>query len=99
MNYWDSSEQHTEVLPKEEETLRPYVFNYNDCFVSVGFDEDWQPYEAVIKLDKNYWSSKENLDQHTDVLTEDEEYLSEDKYSRAEYDEECLLNEENIEFL
>lgn len=50
VNYWDSSEQHSEVLPKEEETLRYYVFNYNDCFVSAGFAEDWQPYEAIIKL-------------------------------------------------
>jgi len=99
VSYWDSSKQHTKVLPKEEDALRSYVFNYNDCFVSAGFAEDWQPYEAVIKLDKNYQSSKENLDQHTDVLIEDEEYLLEDKYSRAEYDEECLLNEENIELL
>lgn len=39
------------------------------------------------------------MDQHTNVQIEDEEYLSEDKYSREEYDEECLLNEENIELL
>ena len=52
VNYWDSSKQHTEMLPKEEETLKPYVFNYNNCFVSAVFVRDWQPYEGVIKLDK-----------------------------------------------
>lgn len=41
MSYWDSLEQHIEVFPKEEETLRSYVFNYNDCFMGVGFAEDW----------------------------------------------------------
>ena len=33
VNYWDSSEQHTEVLPKEEDTLRSYVFNYNNTII------------------------------------------------------------------
>jgi len=31
------SEQHTEMFPKEKEALRPYVFYFNNCFVSTGF--------------------------------------------------------------
>lgn len=36
----ETSEQHTEMFPKEEEAWRPYVFNFNNCFVSVGFVVD-----------------------------------------------------------
>ena len=28
------------MLPKEEEALRPYVFHFNNCFVSAGFVAD-----------------------------------------------------------
>ena len=31
------SEQHTEMFPKEKEALRPYVFDFTNCFVSTGF--------------------------------------------------------------
>ena len=31
------SEQHTEMLPEEKEALSPYVFYFNNCFVSTGF--------------------------------------------------------------
>lgn len=36
----EKSEQHTKMLPKEEEALRPYVFHFNNCFVSGGFVVD-----------------------------------------------------------
>lgn len=58
------------------------------------FIEDFQSYKALRKIDTSHQSLEENLDQHTKVLTEDEEYLSEDTYSRAKYDGEYLLNEE-----
>lgn len=32
----EKTEQHTDVLPKEEEALRPYVFYFNNYFVSAG---------------------------------------------------------------
>ena len=31
------SEQHTEMLPEEKEALKPYVFYFNNYFVSTGF--------------------------------------------------------------
>lgn len=34
------SEQHTEMFPKEKEALRPYVFYFNNCFVSAGLVVD-----------------------------------------------------------
>ena len=34
------SEQHTEILLEEKESLRPYVFYFNNCFVSIGFITD-----------------------------------------------------------
>ena len=34
------SEQHTEMLLEKKEALRPYVFYFNNCFVSTGFIAD-----------------------------------------------------------
>ena len=49
MNYFENSKQHTnvlteekeieqksELLPKENKALKPYVFYFNKCFVNVG---------------------------------------------------------------
>lgn len=34
------TEQQTELLPKENKVQQPYVFNFNKCFVNVGFVSD-----------------------------------------------------------
>ena len=36
----EKSEQHTKVLPKEEEALRPYVFYFNNCLMSAALVVD-----------------------------------------------------------
>ena len=46
-------EQNTDVFPKEEEALRPYVFYFNNCFVSVGFVAD-----AVGTISLPFFSSR-----------------------------------------
>ena len=33
-------EQHSEMLLDEKEALRPYVYYFNNCFVSIGFIVD-----------------------------------------------------------
>lgn len=36
----EKSEHHTEMLPKEEKARRPYLFHFNNCFVSASFVAD-----------------------------------------------------------
>lgn len=36
----EKSEQHTDVLPKEEKAQKPYVFYFNNWLVSVGLVAD-----------------------------------------------------------
>lgn len=36
----EKTKQHTDVLPKEEEALRPYVFYFNNYFARAGIVAD-----------------------------------------------------------
>ena len=33
----ENSEQHIEMLPEKEKVMRPYIFNYDNCFMITGF--------------------------------------------------------------
>lgn len=75
----EKSEHHTEILPKEEEVMRPYIFNSDNCFMITGFDENeidmFQVEELVLELKKTGSCQVEHVDEenekHEDTVLEE----------------------------
>lgn len=80
MNYWESSNQHEEMIPKAlEEVIESYVFKTNGLCVISSYknDEDGKPYIVVMKGNKvlSPKGIKEVKNQNS-IVNEDEGSLS-----------------------
>ena len=75
----EKSEQHTEMLPKKEKVMRPYIFNFDNCVMIIGFDEDetymFQVEESALKLKKTGSCQVRHVDEekekHEDTILEE----------------------------